>query len=129
MIPGFLSFAAQTLGPGRFLRLAPYDDAKNYIGPGRAALGILRKAYGCDFNPAGWTHDGTYEQGGTEADRERADMDFLACCLFIVENTPQPWGTAWIRRPLARQRAMNYYQAVRTGGAACFTFINPKTKD
>jgi hypothetical protein len=118
MIAGFLPWAAQTIGPRRFLGLEAYDDARNYIGPGRAALGILRKAYGFDFNPAGWIHDGDYERGGSDDEREIYDRDFLLAMLFIVEKTPLTWGTGWFRRILGRQRAMNYYQAVREGGRA-----------
>ena len=116
------------IGERLYQRLPIYNDAENYIGPGkRGALKILRYAYGCDLNPGGWLHDGGYGIGGTEADREFWDHQFLVVMLELIEQHAFPFGTAWLLRRLARLRAMEYFNEVRECGGAFFTYREPQS--
>jgi len=109
------------IGERLYQRLPIYNEAENYIGPGkRGALKILRYTCGCDLNPAGWLHDCGYEFGGGEAEKEFWDDQFLAVMLKLIEMHRFPFGTAWLLRRAARFRAIEYYNEVRECGDAFF---------
>ena len=119
--PRIFDFIRRRIGEGIYSRLATYDDAVNYIGPGkRGALKILRYTCGCDLNPAGWLHDCGYEFGGGEKEKEFWDDLFLAAMLKLIELHQFPFGTAWLLRRAARFRAIEYYNEVRECGDAFF---------
>lgn len=65
-------------------------------------------------------HDYRYWMGGDEEDRKFADHEFFEFMLDIIEE--RLWG---VIHPLARRRALKYYEAVRLVG---YKFFNYKEK-
>lgn len=128
MLRDTLVFITATVGAARYSRFAPYRPKVDYIGPEawtkkkalKPLARLARFAYGVDFNPAGWSHDELYRQGGTEADRLRADNDFLQIMLFIAERHKGPLGM--LQRHLARLRAQTLYHFVREEGQHFFEY-------
>ncbi len=68
-------------------------------------------------------HDYRYWSGGTEADRLAADREFMEFMFDIIEERHWRW-----MRPLARRRALTYYDAVRAIGDKFFNY-REETKD
>lgn len=62
-------------------------------------------------------HDYRYFIGGEEEDRHFADREFFDYLLDIIEE--RGWRMV---RPLARRRAMTYYEAVRLAGWKFFNY-------
>jgi len=62
-------------------------------------------------------HDYRYWMGGDEEDRQFADHEFFDYMLNIIEQ--KSWRMI---RPLARRRALKYYEAVRLLGYKFFRY-------
>lgn len=74
--------------------------------------------YGISIKPTCQIHDWDYEVGQTIADKESADRRFLNNMLRLIDAR-QGWYDR-IRRPLARRRALKYYEAVHAFGGPSF---------
>lgn len=124
--------------PERYLRLLPeydeyckmigqYDNKKDYAGPEGEAISKLipRTLWGIDCNIAFYAHDALYEKGGSRKARWEADAAMLITALWVIENHPNSkwiFGANWLRRHLARLRAIKYFEAVRAQGYESFNF-------
>lgn len=62
-------------------------------------------------------HDYRYFMGGTEEDRKFADHEFFEFMLDVIEE--RLWRVV---HPLARRRALKYYEAVRLLGYKFFKY-------
>jgi len=105
-------------------RFRPFDPKVDYVGPAGSSLSkiIPQEIYGCNVRPAAWVHDCLYEIGGTENDREKADLIFHALMLQLIEDRNWPKWHLGFGRFAARYRATSYYEAVRIGGGSCFSY-------
>lgn len=77
--------------------------------------------YGLSIKEACYRHDYAYHIGRTEHDKRRADKQFLANMLTII-NTQSTALLKWPRR----WRAMSYYSAVSDRGHAAFFANKPR---
>lgn len=107
-----------------------YDPRRDYAGPENnktLSFFIPHTLYGINCNLAFYHHDGLYQIGGNKKDRFDADGAMVLTALFIIEKTPDKWylyGTNWLRKHLARERLIKYFEAVRAGAKPSFNFID-----
>lgn len=107
--------------------IGSYDDIIDYAGPNGKAISKLipRTLWGIDCNIAFYQHDALYEKGGSKKDRWTADITMLVTILWCIDNHPDSkliYGFNWMRRHLARVRAIKYFEAVRSQGYKHFNF-------
>ena len=109
--------------------MKPYDDEKDYVGAEddwKSAL-IPRRFYSVDINPCAYLHDYGYRKGGDDEDRFRVDAVFLADMMKVIELSEDTWPMMnWYRRHLARNMALDYFEAVRTFGKAHWNYVERK---
>lgn len=74
--------------------------------------------YRLDIRPACCPHDHRYGVGGTQEDKDIADLELLENTLKIINNHKR-W---YYPHRLARARAMTYYDAVVRAGDSSFNF-------
>jgi len=124
-----LSFftTAKALCGNKYERFRPFDPKVDYVGPAGSSLSkiIPQEIYGCNVRPAAWVHDCLYEIGGSENDREKADLIFHALMLQLIEDHKWSKWQLGVGRFAARYRATSYYEAVRVCGGACFAYKKP----
>lgn len=78
--------------------------------------------FGVSIISACCIHDDRYIRGGTRADKEIADREFLDNMLEIIDNVKKwYYPTMW-----ARHRAVTYYDGVVRGGDSSFNFKDSK---
>lgn len=94
----------------------------------RAALGNGCGSKGGWFDPPDYLftascchHDFNYWLGGSEADRAKADRQFLVAMLIDASRAPW-WARWWLRGA-----AWRYYLAVRWFGARHFNYRRPES--
>ena len=107
--------------------IGPYEQKKDYSGPDKSwtKLIIPSTLYGINCNTAFYIHDARYEIGGGKKERWEGDCAMLIQCLWCIGNTPDRWylwGANWGRKHLARNRAIKYFEAVRSHGHHSFNF-------
>lgn len=91
--------------------------------------------YGLSIVLACCIHDHRYELGGTQADKDYADLEFLANMKTIINNYKladqvgriNKIKCAFYPHYLAGIRANNYYEAVLRAGDSSFNFHNGET--
>ena len=100
--------------------IGDYDEQKDYVGPEGdwKAKFIPRTIWGIDINAAAYIHDYFYTkyQGSGSQKRFEIDAMFLADMMKIIE-LEDCW---YIRRGLARMRAVKYFCVVREYGHKIF---------
>lgn len=87
--------------------------------------------YGLSIKEACCPHDFSYEFGGTQEDKDIADLELLENTLEIINNYTvanqvgrlNKLKCAMYPHWLARHRAMTYYDAVVRAGGSSFNFI------
>lgn len=107
--------------------IGEYDDNTGYAGPENKTISkfIPRKLWGIDCNIAFYQHDALHEKGGSKKDRWTSDITMLITILWCIENYPDKkliYGFNWLRRNLARNLAMKYFEVVRSQGHKHFNF-------
>jgi len=97
----------------------PLDYKGNGCGPdGWKGLLIPDTLGGIDISEACNIHDYDYLFGGIEADREKANMNFL-CNMIIIIRRDDTWFT---NEDIALKWAMQYYLAVEKYGKEYFNY-------
>ena len=117
---------AKKLCGDKWDHFSPLNPSVDYVGPeGSYWSNLIPQApFGVDFRPDAWIHDNLYRIGGTEDDRERADLVFSSMMLQSIQDHKFPRICPnWLGRWLARHAAGGYYDAVRLGGGGCFSFM------
>ena len=107
--------------------IGDYNASKDYSGAEKSwtKLIIPSTLYGINCNTAFYIHDALYEIGGGKKERWEADCAMLIHCLWCISNEPDRWflyGGNWMRKHLARNRSIKYFEAVRAGGHDSFNF-------
>jgi len=103
--------------------LMPTDYKSNGCGSDKARFDFVPDTiFGISIKEACIRHDFRYQLGGTRADKEIADREFLDNMLEIIDNVkkwyyPHMW---------ARHRAVTYYDGVVRGGDNSFNFKGSK---
>lgn len=124
MKPPPLSFflAVRALvGETKYVQFKSFDPNHDYVGPEGRGWKPPQEIYGVNVRPAAWPHDSLYEIGGSENDREQADLIFHSLMLQLIEDHKFSWWQiGW--KVLARYRATTYFEAVRICGGAFFTY-------
>ena len=124
--------------PAEYLRSLPeyknwrdaigdYNAKKDYSGAEKSWSKhiIPSTLWGINCNTAFYVHDAYYAIGGDKDARWLADCAMLIQCLWCIANTPDRWylwGANWGRKHLARNRAIKYFEAVRSHGHHSFNF-------
>ena len=99
--------------------LTPYERELVVDGCGLKARGLVVPDFGV-FDDACAQHDAGYWQGGSEADRQRYDRQFLLDMLAASRRQ------SWWKRPWLSLAAWTYYRAVQRGGALVFGYRSPR---
>lgn len=105
--------------------LRPIDMPLDYTGNGCGTDGwkgdlVPDTLGGIDISEACAIHDYEYSIGGTEEDREVANMNFL-CNMVIIIRRDDTWLT---NEGIALKWAMQYYLAVEEYGNQYFSYNN-----
>lgn len=113
--------------PVYIVLIGDYDDDKEYAGPQNKSISKLipRKLWGIDCNIAFYQHDALYEKGGSKKDRWTSDGTMLITILWCIENYPDKkliYGFNWLRKHLARELAIKYFEIVLLKGHEHFNF-------
>lgn len=98
----------------------PLDYGGNGCGSGWKEPLVPDKLGGIDISEACGIHDYDYEIGGTEEDRERANLNFL-CNMVLIIRRDDTWMT---NEGIALKWAMHYYLAVEKYGKEYFNYHN-----
>ena len=97
-----------------------YDDKVNYCGPSGKLVSKCISRYlmwKVDVNRACYTHDVSYQKGGTQSERKKADRKFLRDMQIEIREQTSMVSP---RRILCQIQALWRYRAVRKFGSKYF---------